>query len=109
MHSVYSLKHDLIALDLSGAVQVALVGDRVIGLSEVGVAEGVGHAIVEPLDGLIRLLAQVLEANAKSLCSVLRCVGLQEFVFKSFQFSLLNPKILSRVLYQDRASSLRER
>jgi hypothetical protein len=57
LHSVNSLKHNLIALGLSGAVQVALVGDRVIGLSEVGVAEGVGQAVVEPLDGLIRLLA----------------------------------------------------
>jgi len=51
------LKHNLVALGLSGAVQVALVGDRVVGLSEVGVTKGVRHAIVEPLDGLVRLLA----------------------------------------------------
>ncbi len=37
-------------------MKVALVGDRVIGLGEVGVAKGVSHAVVEPLDGLVRLL-----------------------------------------------------
>ena len=64
-------------------MQVALVGDRVIGLSEVGIAEGVGHAIVEPLDGLIRLLAEVLKADAKSLCRILRCVCFQKLFFQA--------------------------
>ncbi len=78
MHSVNSLEHNLIALGLSGAVQVALVSDRVVGLGEVGIAEGVDHAVVESLDGLIRLLTEVLKTNAKRCCSLLRCVRLQK-------------------------------
>ncbi len=73
-------------------MQVALIGDRVIELSEVGVAEGVGHAIVEPLDGLIRLLAEILKADAKSFCRVLRCVGLQELCFQIVPVLLVEPK-----------------
>ncbi len=82
LHSVNSLEHNLITLGLSGAVQVALVGDHVVGLGEVGVAEGVGHAVVEPLDGLVRLLTQILEANAKCFCSILWCMGLQKLGFQ---------------------------
>ena len=73
-------------------MQVALVGDRVIGLSEVGIAEGIGHAIVEPLDGFIRLLAEVLEADAKSLCSILRCVGFQKLCFQIVPILFVEPE-----------------
>ena len=64
MDSVNSLEHDLIAFDLSGAVQIADISSCVVGLGEVGIAEGVGHTVVEPLDGFIRPLTQVLKADA---------------------------------------------
>ncbi len=92
MHLINSLEHDLITLGLSGTVQVALVGDRVVGLGKVCITEGVGHAIVESLDSLIRLLSQILKANAKGLCSILRCVGLQKFGFQIVPILLVEPK-----------------
>ncbi len=79
LHSVNSLEHDFIAFDLGGSVQVADVGGSVVGLSEVGVAEGVGHAVVEPLDGFTGPLSQVLKADAKCLRSVFWCISLQKF------------------------------
>ncbi len=69
--------HNLIALDLGGtAMQDAHIGDGVVGLGEVGIAEGVRDAIVEPLNSLILFLAQILETDAKSFCGVPGCVGL---------------------------------
>jgi len=58
------LEHNFIAFDLGGAVQVADVGGSVVGLGEVGIAEGVGHTVVEPLDGFTGPLSQVLKADA---------------------------------------------
>ena len=60
-------------------MQVADVGGSVVGLGEVGVAEGVGHTVVEPLDGFTGPLSQVLKADAKCLCSVLWCLSFQKF------------------------------
>jgi len=57
-------------------MQDAHIGDGVVGLGEVGIAEGVRDAIVEPLYSLILFLAQILETDAKSFCGVPGCVGL---------------------------------
>jgi len=47
----------------------------VVELGEVGIAESVGDAIVDPLDGLGRFLLMILEADAKCFRGVPGCVG----------------------------------
>jgi hypothetical protein len=82
MHSVDTLQHNLVALSLGSAMQVADVGDGVVGLRKVGVAESVGDLVVELLNRLIWFLTKVLEADAKCLGGVLWCVGFKKFTFQ---------------------------
>jgi hypothetical protein len=65
LHSVDTLQHDLVALSLGSAMQVADVGDGVLGFHKVGIAKGVGDVVVKLLDWLIWFLTQILEANTK--------------------------------------------
>ncbi len=69
----------------------AHVGNGVIWLHLVGIAEGVGHPIVEILDRFIGFLPQILEADTECLGRVIGCVGLQELCFEVVPVVLVEP------------------
>ncbi len=54
MHPCDSLQHDLVALGLSGAVEVARVGNSMVRLGLIGITEGLRNTIVEILYTLHR-------------------------------------------------------
>jgi hypothetical protein len=56
LHPVNALKHYFIAVLSIVVIQVSDIGDGVIGLGEVGIAEGVSDAVIRPLDILIQFL-----------------------------------------------------
>jgi hypothetical protein len=111
LHTLNSLFENHVALGLGGrARQGTHEGDRVIGFGLIGIAESVGDFVVKILNTFVRLLSQVLEADAEGLSRIFWRVGLEKFFLELVRiFSVVADYVVKRIIPGESVFSEREK